>query len=273
MLFPDKLLVDRLEKNLALDMKAYVQSFNRLFPDYDAVCEEVGGGIAIYTGEQFINTTIGVGLDNATSITDLEKIEAFFSIRGLSSHIEICSLTDESFINLLNESNYRLTEFNTAYTCLLENRVAKKFDANNIRVEIVDDANRDMWVQTAMNIYQHDSMTDTRLAQAASNRELTTCFLAQMNGEAVGASALSIRDGIATLYFTATRYAYRNHGIQTAMLQTRLDYAQAQGCEIAFSTTIPGNNSMRNLMRAGFQVAYVRCEMKKHAHKDSHGVI
>ncbi len=101
MIFPDKVLVDRLEKNLALDMKAYVQCFNRLFPDYDAVCEEVGGGLAIYTGEQFINTTIGVGLGDAASITDLEKIETFFSIRGLSSHIEICSLTDESFINLL----------------------------------------------------------------------------------------------------------------------------------------------------------------------------
>ncbi len=132
-------------------------------------------------------------------------------------------------------------------------------------MEIVDDANRDMWVQTAMAIYPRDSMTDTRLAQVVSNRALTTCFLAQMNGEAVGASALSIRDGIATMYFTATRYAYRNQGVQTAMIQARLDYAQAQGCEIAFSTTEPGNNSMRNLMRAGFQVAYVRCEMKKDA--------
>jgi len=265
MIFPDKVLVGRLEKNLALDMKAYVQSFNRLFPDYDAVCEEVCGGIAIYTGEQFINTTIGLGLDDAASITDLKKIETFFSIRGLSTHIEICSLTDENFIKLLKESNYRLTEFNTAYTCLLENRVAKKIDINNISVEIVDDANRDMWVQTVMDIYPRDSMTDTRLAQVASNRELTTCFLAQMNGEAVGASALSIRDGIATLYFTATRYAYRNQGVQTAMIWARLNYAQARGCEIAFSTTDPGNNSMRNLMRAGFQVAYVRCEMKKDA--------
>ena len=47
------------------------------------------------------------------------------------------------------------------------------------------------------------------------------------------------------------------------MIQARLAYAQSQGCEMAFATTIPGNHSMRNVMRAGFRVVYVRCTMVK----------
>lgn len=261
MIFPDKALAIRLENSLALDMKGYVQSFNKLFPDYDASYEEIGGGIAICTGQQFINSAIGMGLDKSVSITDIEKLESFFTSHEAIPYIEICSLTDENFLNLLNARNYHLGEFVTAYTRSLDMPISEAPNPDIVVMPITD-SEKGLWADTVMDI-QPDSTVDIRLAQAVTNREYTICFLAKVNGQAAGASALSIRDGIATLYFTATRQAYRNQGIQTAMIQARLAYAQAQGCEMAFATTIPGNNSMRNVMRAGFQVAYVRCMMQK----------
>lgn len=263
MLFPDKILATRLEKSLAHDMLGYVQSFNQLFPDYDATYKEIGDGVAICTGSQFINSAIGIGLDTRVSNADVEALEAYFRTNQIASEIEICPFTDPDFLNLLNDRHYRLSDFTTAYIHPLDKIQSPPNVNPDIVVDPINSTQNDIWVQTVMDISPHDETTDTRLAQTVTHREHTTCFIARLDGKAVGASALSIRDGLATFYFTATRQAYRNLGVQTAMIQARLAYAQAQGCEMAFATTIPGNHSMRNIMRAGFSIAYVRCTMHK----------
>ncbi len=134
---------------------------------------------------------------------------------------------------------------------------------SDIIVEPITESEKDLWVQTVTDVSPDDHPTDIRLAQVVTHRRHTTCFLAWRNGDPVGASALSIRDEVATFYFTATRQAYRNQGVQTAMIQARLKYAQAQGCTLAFATTLTGSHSMRNILRAGFRDAYVRFTMVK----------
>lgn len=263
MIFPDKALATRLENNLAQDMLEYVQAFNYLFPDYDATAQKIGGGIAICTGSQFINSAIGLGLDTPVSNSDMAALEAYFQGNQVDSEVEICPFTDALFLNLLNDRHYHLTAFTTAYIHPLEKIQPPPNLNRDIMVEPITDDQKELWVQTVMDISADDKTQDRRLAQAVTHRAHTTCFLAQLDGTAIGASALSIRDGVATCYFTATRPAYRQRGVQTAMLQARLAYAQAQNCELAFATTIPGNHSMRNVMRAGFHVAYVRCTMVK----------
>jgi len=263
MIFPDKSLATRLESNLAQDMLEYVQAFNVLFPDYPATVQKIGGGIAICTGSQFINSAIGLGLNTTISTSDLDALEAYFRDNQVDSEIEICPFTDAQFLSSLNERNYHLTSFTTAYIHALDTIQPPPNINPDIVVEPITDNQKELWMQTVCDISPDDQTTDTRLAQAVTHRAHTTCFLAQLDGESIGASALSIRDGVATFYFTATRKAYRQRGVQTAMLQARLAYAQAQDCELAFATTIPGNHSMRNVMRAGFHVAYVRCTMVK----------
>ena len=260
MIFPDKALATKLEKSLAQDMLSYVHAFNKLFPDIGATFVEAGGGIAIYTGDKFINTAIGMGLETPVSIAEFEELEDFFRSHQVSSHIEICPFTDVTLLHHLNRRNYHLMGFTTAYIHPLDKSLQEPPKLNrNIVVEPIDDSDKDVWVDTVMDVESGDKAIDVRLAQAVTYRQNTICFLARLDGKPVGASALSIRDGIGTFYFTATRGAYRNFGVQTAMIQARLAYAQEAGCEMAFATTNPGNQSMRNVMRAGFQVAYVRC--------------
>jgi GNAT superfamily N-acetyltransferase len=263
MIFPDKALATRLESSLVQFWLEGVQSFNQLFPDYDATYQDIGGGIAVCTGSQFINTAVGIGLDIPVSNADIDKLEAYFKAHNVPSHIDICSFTDIAFCNLLNERHYYLTDFITAYIHPLDKTQPLPNVNPDIIVEPINSTQNDIWMQTLMDISPHDETTDTRLAQTVTHREHTTCFLAWLDGKAVGASALSIRDGVAFFYSMATRQAYRNLGVQTAMIQTRLAYAQVQGCEMAFAATIPGDHSMRNLMRAGFSIAYVRCTMQK----------
>lgn len=264
MIFPDKSLATRLENSLAQDMKGYIVALQKLSHDYTADDLAVGGGVAICMGSEFINTAVGLGLDQSVSPAELDKLEAFFHRYDVPSHIEICPFTDPEFIHLLNARAYHLKSFVTAYVYPLDSPLSTPPNLNpEIIVEPIPPDEKQIWIQTVMDISPDDKERDTRLAQAVTIREHTTCFLAKLNDEPIGASALSIRDGIGTFYFTATRNAYRNQGVQSAMIQARLKYAQAQGCEMAFATTIPGNNSMRNVMRAGFEVAYVRCMMQK----------
>jgi hypothetical protein len=263
MIFPDRTLAMRLENTLAQDLLGYVMAFNQLFPDYGASYLKIGGGIAIYTGSQFINSAIGLGFDTPISHANMETLEAYFRENRVDSKIDICPFTDSNFLNLLNERHYHLSHFRTAYIHPLDAILPPPTINPDIIVKPITATENDIWVQTVMDMSPDDHSKNTQLAQAVTHRQDTICFLARIAGEPVGASALSIRDGIATFYFTATRQAYRKCGVQTAMIQTRLAYAKSQGCEIAFSTTIPGNHSMRNVMRAGFRVAYVRCTMVK----------
>lgn len=258
MIFPDKQLAIRLETSLANDMREYVEVFQILFPDHNTAFQSIAGGIAICMGAPYLNLAVGMGLTSPLSVTDIDTLHAFFQQYDVQPSIEICPFLSPRFLKLISQRGYRLAEFTTAYTHSLDNIPAA---TSNIVVEPINEAQRDIWVATVMDIQAGDTSTDTRLAQSVTHRPHTTCFLATLDGTPVGASALSIRDGIATFYFTATRQAYRAQGVQTAMIQARLAYAKSLDCELAFATTIPGNNSMRNVLRAGFTVAYTRCIM------------
>jgi GNAT superfamily N-acetyltransferase len=85
-----------------------------------------------------------------------------------------------------------------------------------------------------------------------------TTFLAFLNGEPVGGAGMATFDGVANLFGASTLPAFRNRGVQTALIQTRLAFAVASGCDFAKVTTLPGSGSQRNVERQGFQVAYTR---------------
>ncbi len=260
-MFPDKSLAQRLEYRLMQDHQAYVQAYPRYAGVQSCSTLAVGGGIAIATPLPYINSTYGVGIDNDLSLADLQQLEGFFDTQNLSPQIEVSPFTRLDVMALLGQQGYYPSKFKTAYYCVLDHIDLSDSD---IRVVPINENQRELWVKTSRDIDRLDDKDPlTQLTYANTYREHTICFLAMIDGEAVGASALSIRDNSAILYFTSTREAYRKRGVQMAMVQARLAYAQSQGCDVAFTTTIPGNNSMRNVMRAGFHVAYTQMSMTK----------
>ena len=201
-------------------------------------------------------------MDTHVTAAHLDQLESLFHEYDIPPYIEITPFTDAEFLHLMAMQNYHVRAFTTAYFHPLDTIPATPSD---IVVLPIVDAQRNIWIETVMDITADDTATSTHLATSVTYRPHTTCFLAYLDDVPVGASALSIRDNIATFYFTATRQAYRNRGVQAAMIAARLHYAKDHDCEMAFATTIPGNNSMRNIIRAGFHVAYSRCMMQKEA--------
>ena len=83
-------------------------------------------------------------------------------------------------------------------------------------------------------------------------------FIAELEGQAVAAAAVSLHDGVALLAGASTIPTARRQGAQLALLETRLRYAAAEGCDLAMICAQPGSASQRNAERQGFRIAYTR---------------
>jgi GNAT superfamily N-acetyltransferase len=89
------------------------------------------------------------------------------------------------------------------------------------------------------------------------------CYVARVGGEAQACAAMLIVGGIAEFGIAATLEPARGRGCQLALLHRRIVDAAAAGCETLFVETgerIPGqpSPSYRNILRAGFEEAYLR---------------
>jgi len=89
------------------------------------------------------------------------------------------------------------------------------------------------------------------------------CYVARIDGEAQACAAMSLHDGIAEFGIAATLEAARGRGCQLALLHRRILDAAEAGCHTLFVETgerVPDrpSASYRNILRAGFEEAYLR---------------
>jgi GNAT superfamily N-acetyltransferase len=89
-------------------------------------------------------------------------------------------------------------------------------------------------------------------------REHTVNFVAELNGQAGAAGALSLHDGVALFAGATTVPEMRRRGLQAALLEARMRYAFEHGYELAMMVTEAGSQSQRNAERKGFRIAYTR---------------
>jgi len=73
---------------------------------------------------------------------------------------------------------------------------------------------------------------------------------------------LSMHDGVALFGGSATVPELRRRGLQAALLEERMRYAFAAGCDLAMMVAEAGSNSQRNAERKGFRVGYTRMKWR-----------
>ena len=96
------------------------------------------------------------------------------------------------------------------------------------------------------------------IAEISAKRSDALSFLAELDRQPIATGAMSICDGVALLAGASTIPSGRRQGAQLALLDGRLRYAAAQGCDIAMMCAHPGSASQRNAERHGFHIAYTR---------------
>jgi hypothetical protein len=101
------------------------------------------------------------------------------------------------------------------------------------------------------------------IGRVSANTDGLHLFVAELDGVAIAAGAVHLRDGVAHLAGASTIPAGRRRGAQLALLEHRLQYAAAHGCDIALMGASPGSGSQRNAERHGFRIAYTRMKWKR----------
>jgi hypothetical protein len=226
----------------------------------------VAGAHAVYDGVSSpITQSFGLGLSQAVSGTELERIESFFIERGAPVFHEVSPLAGLPLHASLCERGYRPVEFTSVLYLPLRNEIESPPAGNRIRTRIVGREEQQVWAQTAARGWSETPGISTflqDLGAISAEREDAFSFLAELDGQPIAAGALSVSSGVALLAGASTIPAGRKQGAQLALLHSRLRYASEHGCDIAMLCAEPGSASQRNGERHGFRIAYTRVKWR-----------
>jgi GNAT superfamily N-acetyltransferase len=130
-----------------------------------------------------------------------------------------------------------------------------------VSVRVVGDGEREIWARTSAegwSEYKEFAHLMLEMGRVVANAKGNALFLAELDGQAIGAGGLSIHEGVALFAGASTIPAWRRLGAQRALLEARFQYAKTAGCDLAMMAAEPGSSSQRNAERQGFRIAYTR---------------
>jgi hypothetical protein len=263
-IFSDLALARRLERTEAQSNAKFVEARARIFLESGAQWIEVAGAYAMFDGVSSPCTqTFGLGLFDKVTSAEMEALEEFFRARGAPVFHEISPLADFALLALLNERGYQPIEFTSVMFRPIQHDIQLTAPRNEkIQVRIIGDGEQELWSQTAAKGWGEFGDFMLEAGRIITAREDTRSFLAELDGQAIAAGALSISDGVALLAGASTIAESRKQGAQLALLEGRLCYAAEQGCDIAMMCALPGSASQRNAERHGFRIAYTRIKWR-----------
>jgi hypothetical protein len=265
MVFADLALARRLEAADAQGYVEYVEALRQLRPDSDAAVVPVGGGLAAFAGVTSpLSRTIGLGLGDPVLACELDLVESFYRYRGAVSRVEVCPLAHSSLVELLGARGYRIAQFKNVWV-RAPGRERSPAAASGIRVGEASPAEAELWVGTVSQGFagrDEIQLEDMEVATPNFHRASTRCFLAWVDDAPAGGGCMSVHEGLAMLFSTSTRPAFRGRGVQAALLGVRLA-AAAAGCDLVTVSTVPGSASQRNVERMDFALAYTKVVLER----------
>jgi GNAT superfamily N-acetyltransferase len=265
MIFADLELAKRLERAEGFACVQFAAARAKLFPECGSEWMRCAGGDVIFDGLDAPTTqTFGLGLFEELTPVKLDAIERFFTERGAAVMHEVSPLAGATTLDLLCARNYRPFEIsNVMYRSVEEPAGVNR---EGIGVRVIDAEEAQLWARVSARgwTHEHPELEEfvLQMGVLSAVREQSPCFLAEIDGEAGAAGGLCLHEGVALFAGAATVPELRRHGLQAALLETRMRYAFEQGCDLAMMVAEAGSNSQRNAERKGFRVAYTRLKWK-----------
>lgn len=256
-------LAQRLEASDARNAALSAEAQGRLRPASGSAMLEIAGGTVAFAGVGSpLTHAIGIGLSAPVTEGDLDRIEAFYRHLGSQVNIDLCPLADPGLADLLGRRGYRCVEFGS----VMVRRVGAPFEFSDPRIQPAGSNDEALWSRTlAEGFFEREpTAEELEIGLYLFHMGGATAYLARLDGVAAAGGALAIHaGGLATLFADATLRSFRGHGLQPALIMTRLAEAATRGAEMATATTLPGSVSHRNYERCGFRVAYTKMNMQR----------
>jgi Acetyltransferase (GNAT) domain len=286
--FADLALARRLERAEATSNARFVELRAGLDPGRGACWIEVGGTYAMYDGPSSpVTQTFGLGLFQAPTTDDFDRLERFFFERTAPADHEVSPQADPATLALLVERGYRPIEFTSVMfrpvaahppgdlgtwglgdypkraSPSVPESASPLVPSPDVRVRVIGADEADVWAKTASagwGAADGDFMLDVaRVNAGAPDGHL---FLAELDGRPIATAALAIHNGVAHFAGASTIPEGRRNGAQLALLDARMRHAAAHGCDLALMGAAPGSGSQRNAERHGFRIAYTRVKWR-----------
>lgn len=268
MQFVDRALARRLESAEEMPQVHHAAWCLKNQPNTVAAVEAIAGGHMIFAGlGSPIGRAVGMGFTAPVNAADVDRLEGFYFSRKAPAKVDYCPLSDPSLLEITRERGYGIEELNNVLVRKLD--PAEKFpvqDGFTIRAGKPEEAPvfssivRRSFFPNGGEPEGFDQMMSPLFAFPGS---LT--FVAEIEGQlvATGAGLIIPEHKIVGLYGAGTLNEYRGRGLQTAILERRMQVAADAGCEYAVIITLGGTTSMRNAERLGFRVAYSKATLIK----------
>lgn len=260
--FADLALARKLEKTEAQGNTHFIEARAKVFPELGAEWIEVAGARAMFDGPTSpISQTFGLGIFEPVTKEGLDRIEHFFQERGAPVFHEVSPLADPTTFDLLNERGYKPIEFTSVLFRPIGEDIRLDVKPNElIDVHAIEESEHEVWCDTSVKGWSEfaelsDFLAEMGKVQAVSK---TLSFIARLNEQPIATGMLAICDDVALLAGASTIPEARRQGAQLALLEGRLRYGAAHGCNIAMICALPGSASQRNAERHGFRIAYTR---------------
>ena len=268
MSFSDLNLSRRLERAEGRANADFVDARVLTFPERRAAWMDVGGTLAMFDGvDSPLTQTFGLGLNGVVAPSDLDRIEEFFDERQAPVFHEVSPLADGSHLPLLNARRYQVIEFTSVMWRPIAGDLGLGIAPNDrLTVRAIKPSEHEIWARTAAEGWSHlPELTPflRELSVVNERRRNHVAFLAEIDGEPIAAGGIALVEGVALLAGASTIPSARKQGAQRALLEARLRYAAAHGCDIAMMGASPGSDSQRNAERQGFRIAYTRVKWRR----------
>jgi hypothetical protein len=232
-----------------------------------ALDQELGGGRAVLVRPGSpVNKLIGAGFEGVLDDSELAAVETAWAAQGEPMRVELSTLAVPEVGTQLSDRGYRLNGFDN----VLALGVAPTAGVNGIDVGDADDD--DEWRRLAVDGSMHPD-DDAVTAEGHDRQAVESIYLdllgaagfrrlvARVDGEPAGVATLRLDGEVALLCGATTVPRFRRRGVQAGMLAARMNIAHRAGARVAVVTTAPGSQSMRNVMRRGGSLLYVRAVM------------
>ena len=266
--FADLSLARRLERTEAQSNIDFVEARARAFPESRARHIEVAGAHAMFDGvDSPLTQTFCLGIEQAVSRADLERIEAFFADLGAPVFHEVSPLADPTVFALLNLGGYEPFEFTSVmYQPIGDDTLAPAPKSGRVRARVIGLDENETWAETSARGWSESpelSAFMLSFSRVSAQRASGHSFLAEIDGKPIAAGGLTIHEGVALFAGASTVPEGRRQGAQNALLRERLRFALEKGCDVAMMCALPGSASQRNAERQGFRIAYTRIKWRK----------
>jgi len=274
-LFCDADLAARIERVETRLIEATALAAHRRIADGRGFVIPVAGGLASFADDDSpFNKVVGLGFGGVPTADELDEVEHAYAAVGAPVQVELPHLADPEIGLALSRRGYQLESFENVLGIAIEG----KYDVtlpDGIEIRPSGDEEFDVWLNVMADAvavpdtqgvpwreeFPRDTYIEAERDAAAAD---ITRYIALLNGDVAGGAGLRTTEGVAQFAGAATLPAHRRHGIQSALLSTRLADAATAGCDVGVITTQPASKSQQNAQRNGFDLLYTRAVLVKH---------